>query len=168
MNDGRTHEPISRPTTTPAKVIKSLCFGALAGAALVAGGFGVLFVLAGSLAYLPLLLLAFPIALAGWAIGLGVVATPGWWVLHTLGARSQSAGMAYGGGLCALVALAVSLFLPLSFAPANEGYKILATPITEAGWDGVAPGILLFAAMGVLVGWVVNRVAYAKPNSIQT
>ena len=74
--------------------------------------------------------------------------------------------MAYGGGLCALLALAVSLFLPLSFAPAKDGYKVLATPISEAGWTGVIPGILLFASMGVLVGWVVSRVAYAKLATI--
>lgn len=127
-----------------------------------------MFVAAGSLAYLPLLLLAFPAALIGWIVGLGVLAAPGWWILHALGARSQIAGMAYGGGLCALVGLVVSLLLPLSLAPETEGYKVLATPVSEAGWAGVIPGILLFAAMGVLIGWVVSRVAYAKPHSIQT
>ena len=162
MNDGRTHEPGSRPTTTPAKVIKGLCFGALAGAALVTVGYGAVFVVEGSLAYLSLLLLAFPAALVGWIVGLVFLATPGWWALHTLGARSQLAGMAYGGGLCALVGVAVSLFLPLSLAPANHGYKVLATPVSEAGWAGVIPGIFLFAAMGVLVGWVVSRVAYVN------
>jgi hypothetical protein len=127
-----------------------------------------MFVAAGSFAYFPILLLAFPLALTGWAVGLAVLATPEWWVLHRLGARSQSAGMAYGGGVCALLALAVSLFLPLSLAPAEEGYKVLTTPISVAGWSGVLPGIFLFAAMGVLVGWVVSRVAYATPDASQT
>jgi hypothetical protein len=168
MNDGRTHQPGARPTTTPARVIKGLCFGALAGAALITIGYGAVFVVEGSLAYLPLLLLALPVALVGWIVGLVLLATPGWWVLHRLGARSQLAGMAYGGGLCALVGVAVSLFLPLSLAPADQGHKVLATPVTEAGWAGVMPGIFLFAAVGVLVGLVVSRVAYAKPNNIQT
>jgi len=120
--------------TTPARVVKGLGAGALAGAALVTGAYALMFLSAGSLAYFPLLLLVFPVALVVWAVGLCAFAGPGWWILHMIGARSPFASMAYGGTLCTLLGMAVALLLPLSIAPADQGHKVLSTPITETGW----------------------------------
>lgn len=89
----------------------------------------------------------FPFTLIVWSAGLFVLASPGWFVLHALGARCQQAAMLYGAGLTFVVAywLADSL--------TGDG----------ASWQEriVTPAVL--GAIGLLVGWVVARVAYKAP-----
>lgn len=84
----------------------------------------------------------FAISFLVWLIGLVVIASPGWWALHRLGARSQDAAMIYGGGLT-FVVLAM-----LSVGGANP-----------AGLTGAA----IMAGVGVAVGWLVARLAYGRP-----
>ena len=115
-------------------VLTSLLY-AVAGA--VEGVAGAVVILSG--------LFALPISFLIWLIGLVVIAGPGWWVLHRVGARSQEAAMMYGGGLT-FVVLAI-----LSVGGANP-----------AGLTGAA----IMAGVGVAVGWVVARIAYGKPAPI--
>lgn len=95
-------------------------------------------------------IIAFPIALFIWAAGLFLLAAPGWWALHTLGARCQRAAMIYGGALTYAVCLAyVWLDGPHPFEP-------------QVLWSLPMVGL---AAIGVSVGWVVARFAYGPAKT---
>lgn len=86
--------------------------------------------------------LVLPIATMVWGAGLVVVGLPGWLVLHLLGARCQQAAMLYGGGLGVAAGALIGA--------AGNGF---AAPSLVAG--------VFLGIAGVLVGWVVAKVAYA-------
>lgn len=124
-------------TTTGRRAAGGLLVGTFAGAALTAIATGVASPLAG--------IIAFPIALIIWSVGLFALGAPGWWVLHALGARCQQAAMIYGGVLTYAICLAyVWLDGPHPFEP-----RIL--------WSLPMLGL---TAIGVAVGWIVAKVAY--------
>ncbi|MDP1631378.1 MAG: hypothetical protein Q8L66_08155 [Caulobacter sp.] len=109
-----------------------LTMGALVGAGLVFLGTAVVLG--------PLAIYVGAVSLFFWAFGLFVIATPGWWLLHRLGARCQTAAMIYGGGLTLAVE---AVYLAADYGVLRGG------PMLLAGLSGAA------------VGWVVARVAYA-------
>lgn len=82
-----------------------------------------------------------------WTLGLLLVGAPGWWLLHRLGARCQQAAMIYGGGATFTVCLIVTL-LVLS---TTNGTNVMV----------LLPYLALMTLQGVIVGWVVAKVAYA-------
>ena len=155
----RAFAPSRDRTTTPGKVVLGLCAGALTGALIVTGGYGLAFLVSGTFIYLLILPLVFGVALLAWGIGLTTLAAPGWWLLHAIGIRSQVVSAVYGGVLCAALGLAVAALLPLSIAPTGE---VLSTPLSRSGLLGVLPVIGLFGVAGAVVGIVVARVAYGR------
>lgn len=137
-------------TTTSGRAAMGLTAGALVGAMLVTLAIFIpslttnmgLVTLAG--------LFVFPIAFGSWGVGL-LLSLPGWWLLHRLGARCQTAAVLYGFGFTFVVLLAMG----------TEGFR--DTPpngwVLALGWAGI------MAVAGAVVGWVVAKVAYepARP-----
>lgn len=129
------HQSCERETTL-GKAAAGLAVGGVAGAGLT----GVACLMGG-----PLAIIVFLFALPIWFGGLFLIAAPGWWVLHRLGARCQQAAMIYGGGLTYAVCVAyVWLDGPRPFE-------------LQVLWSLPMFGL---AAIGVSVGWVVAKVAY--------
>jgi hypothetical protein len=88
--------------------------------------------------------IAFPVALICWTIGLILVGAPGWILLHALGLRSRLAAGAYG---------AVAAFA--------GGFGAQAWILPHARhWSDYLAAAGVVALMGAPVGWVVAATAY--------
>lgn len=134
------HQGCERETTL-GRAAAGLVVGGLAGAGLT----GAAGVMGGPLAFF-----VFLFALPVWFAGLFLIAAPGWWVLHRLGARCQQAAMIYGGGLTFAV---VTLF---------GAWQIWRGAMND--WGGVLGFATALAVAGIAVGWIVGRVAYGPPT----
>jgi hypothetical protein len=135
------HHGCERQTTVD-RAVKGLAIGALTGAAIVS-----LF----ALPLGPLAIFVFVFAFVIWVAGLFLVAAPGWWMLHRLGARCQQAAMIYGGGLTFFVVSAWVWIPGLIYGAAmSQMMQIL-------------PFAGLMTIPGIIVGWVVANVAYSPP-----
>jgi hypothetical protein len=88
---------------------------------------------------------AFPVALILWAIGLAVVGAPGWILLHALGVRSRWAGAAWG--------------VVAAFAGTFAAQAAILTYTSD--WTAYLAGAGVIGLMGAPVGWVVVTTAYA-------
>lgn len=142
---GRIFHQGCERTTTVGRAAKGLAIGTLLGGGLTVlawwsavavfdglGGMGMIVAIVAS-----------PLVLIVWAIGLFVVAAPGWAALHTLGARCQQAAMIYGGSLTLGAALAYLWW------DGTHLDRLIALPTT-----------CVFGPIGIAVGWVVAKVAY--------
>jgi len=139
---GRIFHKNCERRTSLGRAATGLAVGSLAGAALTTLFWGVAALAADttSPAGFIIALVMFPFTLIVWTAGLFLLAPGGWWVLHRLGARCQQAAMIYGGGLTLVVLVAI--FAIGSLGNPDRWF----TPTT--------------AFIGVVVGWVVGRVAY--------
>ena len=145
---GRIFHTGCERTTTKGRAAKGLAVGTLLGGGLTSlawasavavfdglGGIGIV-----------VAIVATPVVLIVWAVGLFLIGAPGWAVLHALGARCQQAAMIYGGGLTLTVLLA---FLFWDSAHVDRSVALAA--------------ICVLGPVGVAVGWVVAKIAYAPP-----
>jgi hypothetical protein len=135
------HKDCERQTSRGRAAI-GLAVGSLAGTALTTLCWGVAALAADttSPAGFVIALVMFPFTLIVWTAGLFLLAPAGWWALHRLGARCQQAAMIYGGGLTSVVLVAI-------YATGSLG--------NPDRW--FVPTITF---IGVVVGWVVGKVAY--------
>ena len=123
-------------------------FGSLLGAVLTCLAGAALAVLIRQPAMMIFAVPVFPFVLLVWFVGLVAVAGPGWWLLHRLGARCQQAAMIYGGGLTFVVIAGLGPLYTSSEVDLSERWRMI---LHTAG---------VFALIGLIVGWVVAKVAY--------
>jgi len=144
---GRIFHTGCERTTTPRRAAQGLGMGALTGAGLTIGYLLVTGLISGGPTSTGVIvaIFAIPAALVIWGAGLFILAAPGWWLLHVLGARCQQAAMIYGGLLTYGVCLAYV------WLDGSRPFEV------EVLWSLPMLGL---AAMGVAVGWIVAKVAY--------
>lgn len=143
------------PRLAPATIARSLWTGALCGATLVSANLLVVNLVGERPVDGPIIaLIAFPVALVFWAVGLLFVGGPAWMLLHTLGLTRRWMGAMLGGASGALV-------LMLRFSWIED---LMDAPHGMA-WSHPLANVAAFGAMGVAVGWIVVHQAYGRAES---
>lgn len=99
---------------------------------------------------LMLAVVAFPIAVVAWLAGLTVIGGPFWWLLRKAKVTPTRLAAGLGGMLAPLVAAGPQAVVSLG----------------HGGYDGsLIFQVVMFAAFGAIVGWVVARVAYPSERT---
>lgn len=125
-----------------------LVVGAAVGAAATVMVLGMPNLLTGDVGMFVATFVMFPTAFAVWIAG-AALAAPGWFVLHSLGARCQQAAMIYGAVLTGAVTVAGLLLLSGAHYP----------------WQQFAMTFAAMTLVGAMVGWIVASIAYTSVES---
>lgn len=112
------------PPLTLERAVGSLIRGAVAGAATISLGIAAMAMAGGGVETIPSLvmiaLVAFPVAMAVWLVGLVLIGSPGWFLLHRLRWRSLPVALLYGAGMGFMTGLIIALVSQQSgLAPAG-------------------------------------------------
>jgi hypothetical protein len=159
------HQGCERETTLGWASI-GLFAGAVVGTVLVGLLFAVLGVVeGGSIASVVQVVLVVTFyGLFVWLAGLAVIGAPGWWILHSLGARCQQAAMIYGGALLLIINLSLPALIGHS-AEDSGGPTVINGQLTAHGWVQQLKTAIPMALIGAAVGWVVAKIAYRPARS---
>lgn len=158
--------------TTLSRAALAIAVGAAVGAlivvavlvALPAYRYGDDLVARGQLSFIAFVAVA---AFAVWAIGLTVIAIPCWRILHRRGWRDWRAAIVLGFVLTFVTYLALSTGFGLGFgsgysAGDGGGMTVVNGRLTAHGWSRALAAAALQGAIGMVVGWMVWRVAYRR------
>jgi hypothetical protein len=158
--------------TTGLRVIFGLVAGALAGAIVVVGGLLIGEYLSRGVAYVAqygpqIGAIIFVVAFVVWLLGLVLLGSPCWWLLHRMKMRQWRSAVILGGSMTAVVFMALQIPHPLgsgsSYSASDGGGRtVIDNALTAHGWFLAIMASLAWGCVGALIGLVVWRVAYRR------